>query len=92
MSDESKRMTSRARCQEKTRSETRTTGSEGQRGSAPCSSCDQPIRGRRRNGFCSDRCRMAARREDQQRRRRELVNAVQAAFEKLRIYIGCDHE
>jgi predicted nucleic acid-binding Zn ribbon protein len=34
--------------------ETRTSASEGH----SCSECGRPIRGRRRNGYCSDRCRM----------------------------------
>lgn len=36
--------------------ETRTTGSEDR----SCRRCGTPIRGRRRDGFCSDRCRMAS--------------------------------
>lgn len=35
---------------------------DGARDSLCCSLCVGPIRGRRRNGFCSDKCRMAAKR------------------------------
>jgi hypothetical protein len=38
------------------RPETRTTASEGQ----SCLQCGGPVRGRRRNGYCGDRCRMRA--------------------------------
>ena len=38
-----------------------------------CGRCGGEMRGRRRNGFCSDRCRMAARREEEAIRRRALV-------------------
>ena len=48
----------------------RTTGSEGQ----SCRRCGRPVEGRRRNGFCSDRCRMADRRE------RESASAVRSPF------------
>lgn len=50
-------------------STTRTTGLADRR----CARCDSAIRGRRRNGFCSDACRMAATRERNAARRKGLL-------------------
>ena len=47
--------------------ETRTTGSVRH-----CKRCGDSIVGRRRNGFCSDRCRMAVQRQGDAERRRKL--------------------
>jgi hypothetical protein len=44
-----------------------------------CRRCGSPMRGRRRNGFCSDRCRMAARREGEANRRRQAIDRLKAA-------------
>jgi hypothetical protein len=52
--------------------ETRTTGSE----SPFCARCAAPIRGRRRNGYCSDRCRMAERRQEESQRRQAVVSRL----------------
>ena len=50
---------------------TRTSGSEGR----SCRVCGQPITGRRRNGFCSDRCRLRAGRAAKRKRlERALAN------------------
>jgi predicted nucleic acid-binding Zn ribbon protein len=56
-----------------------------------CRRCRQPIRGRRRNGYCSNRCRLADRREARRRKQLELlatintaVATIDAAVEKLR--------
>ena len=49
--------------------ETRTTASEGQ----SCARCGGPIKGRRRNGFCSDKCRLEVLRERAAKRRRGLL-------------------
>ena len=57
--------------------ETRTTAPEGPSGA--CSRCGQPIDGRRRNGFCSDACRMAVRRAAINQRRREALDALHKA-------------
>ena len=46
--------------------ESRTSAAESH--SESCRRCGQPVKGRRRNGYCSDRCRMAVAR-DQQRQR-----------------------
>jgi len=65
----------------------RTTGSEGHSGNANCRRCGGQIKGQRRNGFCSDRCRMAARREAEVERKREILeglkNAVNAVATEL---------
>lgn len=49
-----------------------------------CRRCGGEISGRRRNGWCGDACRMADRREDGERRRRELLDTITTAVEKLR--------
>jgi hypothetical protein len=41
-----------------------------------CERCGGQIGGRRRNGFCSDRCRMADRREQINERRRGLLSRL----------------
>ena len=51
---------------------TRTTASDGQ----SCRQCGGPIRGRRRNGYCGDACRMRARRAEDAARRRELLTRL----------------
>lgn len=58
----------------------RTTGSD-----APtCRQCSGPIRGRRRNGFCSDACRMRNRRADERLRLAQLVVNVELAVAAVR--------
>ena len=59
---------------------TRTTGSE----SPSCRHCGGPIRGRRRNGYCSDRCRMRDRRATRPEKLMELLMSVEAAVAELR--------
>ena len=68
--------------------ETRTTGLEGHAERPPCRRCGQPVEGRRRNGYCSDRCRMADRREDERRRRVGLLDTLGVVVEELRIELG----
>lgn len=58
-----------------TRPETRTTGSQD----GLCRRCGASIKGRRRNRFCSDKCRMATRRECDGLRRREAVARLKEA-------------
>lgn len=53
----------------------RTTASEGQ----SCSRCGGPLKRRRRNDFCSDRCRMADRREREAAGRRALLDRLARA-------------
>jgi hypothetical protein len=60
--------------------ETRTTGSQAQ----SCRHCGRPIRGRRRNGFCSDRCRMRVRREKDAARIDDLLRQVEDGVGALR--------
>ena len=52
-----------------------------------CKRCGDPTPGRHRNGFCSDRCRMAARREVAAARRQgvlqRLRDAVRAVEQEL---------
>jgi predicted nucleic acid-binding Zn ribbon protein len=59
--------------------ESRTTGSHGRF----CSLCGGPIKGRRRNGFCSDRCRLRTTRKGERARIRELFTEIEAAVAEL---------
>jgi hypothetical protein len=49
-----------------------------------CRRCGGPVRGRRRNGFCSNRCRLAERREARRRNQLELLATINTAVEQLR--------
>jgi predicted nucleic acid-binding Zn ribbon protein len=62
----------------------RTTAFEGQPEKRHCRRCGGPIGGRRRNGYCSDRCRMADRREQERRRGLELLDSINTALTELR--------
>lgn len=57
----------------------RTTGSERH-----CRGCSGPVRGRRRNGYCSDRCRMRAFRAQRRGQLEQLVANCERAFVALR--------
>lgn len=54
--------------------ETRTSASECR----SCTRCGRPIGGRRKNGFCSDNCRLKKSREEAAVRRGELLNRLLA--------------
>jgi hypothetical protein len=58
--------------------ETRTTALNGHR-SDDCLRCGRTVHGRRRNGFCSDRCRMATRREEEANRKGQLLKNLKEA-------------
>ena len=60
--------------------QTRTSGSE----SRSCRLCGQEIHGRRRNGFCSDQCRMQCRRREARGRIEKRFDDIQAQLEALR--------
>lgn len=62
------------------RSETRTTGSEGQ----SCLQCGSPIGGRRRNGYCSDRCRMRTRRQSERAAVVAILEQLDLCVDELR--------
>jgi hypothetical protein len=64
--------------------QTRATDLEGHSGDRVCRCCGHRIGGRRRNGYCSDRCRMQERRDEARRRRLELLDAIEAAVQELR--------
>ena len=49
-----------------------------------CRRCGGGVVGRRRNGYCSDRCRMQDRRSAGQRRRLELLDTISDALKELR--------
>jgi hypothetical protein len=50
-----------------------------------CTHCGSSIRGKRRNGFCSDRCRMATRREEDRLRRRELLDRLRQVVRQVEV-------
>jgi hypothetical protein len=64
--------------------ETRTTASEGQ----SCLECGEPIRGRRRNGYCRDRCRMRAARTARSVRIESLFASIEVAIAAVRDELG----
>ena len=59
---------------------TRTSGSDGRF----CQECGAVIAGRRRNGFCSDGCRMHAKRQEDDKRMDTVLAAGEAWFSTLR--------
>lgn len=59
---------------------TRTSGSEER----SCRACGQLITGRRRNGYCSDKCRMRVRRQEKQERLAKLVANAESALDAIR--------
>jgi hypothetical protein len=69
----------------------RTTACEGQP-QTQCRRCGEPIRGRRRNGYCSDRCRMRDHREHEAERRRELLTTIETSVAALRRELGDDDD
>ncbi len=63
---------------------TRTSGSDGRF----CQECGAVVTGRRRNGFCSDRCRVRARRQERDSRIDALLTTVEACLSTLRVELG----
>ncbi len=63
---------------------TRTTGSGGR----SCKRCGEPVRGRRRNGYCSDRCRRRDEREAQRRNRLVLMAALRDLVAAVECELG----
>ena len=59
---------------------TRTSGSEG----PSCGECGCLVTGRRRNGFCSDRCRMRAKRAAKRECLAKLVADAESALDAIR--------
>lgn len=62
----------------------RTTASEGHPERGRCRRCGEPVRGRRRNGYCADKCRMKDHRDAERRRRLALLDTISAVVEELR--------
>lgn len=54
------------------------------RTTASCRQCGRPVRGRRRNGFCGDKCRMQRRRMERADRCRELLATLEEGLHQLR--------
>jgi hypothetical protein len=48
-----------------------------------CHRCDGPIKGRRTNGYCSDKCRLRDRRSREARRRSTLLNRLREVVNEL---------
>ena len=67
--------------------QTRTTGSESHPGEGACRRCGGPIRGRRRNGYRSDRCRMQDYREAERETLIQMFDDVQTRIADLRIAV-----
>lgn len=66
--------------------ETRTTASQSH-SKPPRQRCRQPVAGRTRNGYCSDRCRVRDVRDLDRRRRLDLLDAINIAVEQLRLEV-----
>jgi predicted nucleic acid-binding Zn ribbon protein len=65
----------------------RTTASEGH----SCERCQKPLSGRKER-FCSDACRMAARRQLRALRVQQLLAELEAAVDGLRVELEGHHE
>jgi hypothetical protein len=59
--------------------ETRTTGFDGH----SCTRCGKQIKGRRRNGYCSDKCRMRDARDAEAETRFRIVARLKAAVAEV---------
>ncbi len=70
--------------------ENRTTAYEDR----SCKRCGEPVRGRRRNGYCSDRCRRRDERAAQKRDRQALMAALRdlVAAVECELGVGGDGE
>lgn len=55
------------------------------RHSRDCRVCLKPVRGRRRNRYCSDKCRMHVYRDRRSARIRDLITAIETATTSLRV-------
>ena len=64
--------------------ETCTTGPEGHPRRTHCQRCGKPIRGRKRNGYCGNACRMKDRRARQATRLKDLISTIDQALSALR--------
>lgn len=58
--------------------------SKDQHESVRCRHCGEPVHGRRRNGYCSDRCRMAVHRQCQAERVNRLLATIEQTVTALR--------
>ncbi len=64
--------------------ETRTTGLEAPPERRLCRRCGGQVKGRRRNGYCSDRCRMRDRRDVARRELEKHLEQAERALAELR--------
>jgi hypothetical protein len=55
-----------------------------------CRQCGGPIAGRRRNGYCTDRCRMRGRRAARSARVRQQLASIELALSDLSRLVKCD--
>jgi hypothetical protein len=68
--------------------ESRRQACDGHSAHPPCRRCGGAVTGRRRNGYCSDACRLQDRREQDRRRHLELLDTIIRAVEELRAELG----
>src|SRR5581483_6137396 len=61
----------------------RMTALQGQSERRRCRRCGGPVGGRRRNGYCSDKCRMQDRRARRHDHINELLSTIEAAVAAL---------
>src|SRR5436190_8939544 len=80
------RATHRASCQY-----SRTTGFLAPSSAKSCLRCGAAVKGRRRNGYCSDRCRMQDRRGREKEQREQLFRCVDHVVSALREDVLVSH-
>lgn len=71
--------------------ETRTTAQRGHP-ERQCRRCGEPVQGRRRNGYCSDACRMRDQRENRAAHLASLLRTIEKSVAALRAELEGDHE
>ena len=52
-----------------------------------CNWCSRDVKGRRRNGFCSDRCRLRASRAWKQERIEEVLASIERRVDELAVEV-----
>jgi endogenous inhibitor of DNA gyrase (YacG/DUF329 family) len=72
--------------------ETRTTASDSHPEPSHCRRCGDLVLGRRRNGYCSDKCRMRDHRRWQAERLHNHLTTIEQAVQALREELEGHHE
>ena len=70
----------------------RTSASEAHRDRDRCRRCGEPVRGRRRNGYCGDRCRMKDNRHQRAARLNHLLTSIERLVGALRDELEGHHD